>query len=600
MLKKIFIILFFIFFIISFNNIVKAEFVFISNVDGQMYSLPDLPFNVDDYYFYIISGYKYDGHFRGVAIPRSDDSVIYYDNNNNTLYFYVDSLEGYIFNCGSSGSSWNVVSFTNNSPMTAVSFDIETGNNYRHVLYCNTPIKDLTGDTVYAYNDLFYLECSTYEPTASLDIYTNYFSIDDIYNYNVYISKGNINNFKEMDYATLHTDDSDFYRFVAYDITENDTYYFKFVDNTNNQVQYLTLIVTNIFSGTDLLNLHLSTTEPTTDPIYVLSNKYYYNEPYNAEDDFLTNFDLDVSYGYDETYGYAPLSIQGYDEEKQMSYRQFQFKIVVNGVYKFKIMNFDTEEISYQTFIVDNIGIKNKWGEDVYYDNYNDNDEFDPTPVLFLEYVDTTTVRIRTQPFSFNELIMLQCFTKFSDGEFSQNRNIYNYTVDTGNTIYDYDDGLKESSIDLYYFYLDVKVDGNYTFQFYNIELDKYTESDIDVNIRQFVVDNIDKIEKFSDRMIAWCKLHFGILSYPFELIINIVGRTTSINFSEPVLYIPELKDPSTGVTFLDETSYNFNEAVNLNDTTKTIYNVYLVIVDVILIFLFIMLCKKTFEEVFK
>lgn len=168
-----------------------------------------------------------------------------------------------------------------------------------------------------------------------------------------------------------------------------------------------------------------------------------------------------------------------------------------------------------------------------------------------------------------------------------------------GNTIYN-DDGIKENSIDLYYFYLDVQVDGNYTFQFYNIELDKYTTANIDVNIRQFIIDNIDNIDKFSDKMIAWCKLHFGILSYPFELVINIVGRITSINFEEPIIYIPELKDPTTGVTFLTSTIYNLNSAVNINTTTQTLYNIYLVIVDVILIFLFINLCKKTFEEVFK
>lgn len=599
MLKKIFIVLIFIFIIFSFSQIVKADFVFVNSYNGQINTLPDLPFNVDDYYFFINSGYKGDSYIRAFAVPRNEKSSIYYDSSKHLLWASCET-QGLDLYKGPHMTSWHVSTFNKSLSMGNISFDGSTGENFRHVIYCNTSIKDLNGDIVFSYNTTYFLQASTYEPTNSLDIYTNYFSMSDLNNYNVYYSKGNLDNFIACDHATLHTDNNDFFRFVAYDITENDTYFFKFVDNKNNEIQYLSLTITNISSGLDLLNLHLSTTEPTTEPIYVLSNKYYYNEPYNAADDFLTNFDLDVSYGYDEPYNAAPLSVQGYDEEKQMSYRQFQFKIVVNGVYKFKIMNFKTQEISYKTFIVDNIGIKNKWGEDVYYDNYNENGEFDPTPVLFLEYVDTTTVRIRTQPFSFNELINLKCFTKFEDGEFSQNRNIYSFSLDTGNTIYDYDDGLKENSIDLYFFYQDVKVDGNYTFKFHNLLLNKDTESSIDVNIRQFIVDNIDNIEKFSDRMVAWCKLHFGILSYPFELIINIVGRTTSINFTEPILHIPELKDPSTGVTFLQETSYNFNDAVNINDTTKTIYSIYLVVVDVILIFLFIMLCKKTFEGVFK
>lgn len=92
----------------------------------------------------------------------------------------------------------------------------------------------------------------------------------------------------------------------------------------------------------------------------------------------------------------------------------------------------------------------------------------------------------------------------------------------------------------------------------------------------------------------------FGFLSYPFELVINIFGRVTNINFEEPIITIPELRDPTSDIVFFDGISYNFNNAVNINNTTKTIYDIYLVVVDVILIFLFVMLCKKTFEEVFK
>ncbi len=348
------------------------------------------------------------------------------------------------------------------------------------------------------------------------------------------------------------------------------------------------------------LNLHLSTTENTTEPIYVLSNKYYYNGEYNASDDFLNNYDIDVSYGYDEKYLYAPLSITGYDEEIGKSFTQYQFKIVVNGIYKFKILNFSTQEITYQTFNISNIGIKNQWGEDVYYDNYDEDGNFNPTPVLFLEYIDTTTVRIRTQPFSFNEIINLKCSTKFEDGEYQENRNIYNYSIDSGNTFYDNETGVKENIVDLYYFYIDVNVDGNYFFQFYNIENKNTTEGSIYVDINQFVIDNVDNIEKFTDKMVAWSKLHFGFLTYPFELIINIFGRVQNITIEEPVLTIPTLKDPFTKTIILNQTSYNLKDSVNISATSSFLYDIYLVLVDVILIFLFVMLCKKTFEEVFR
>lgn len=100
--------------------------------------------------------------------------------------------------------------------------------------------------------------------------------------------------------------------------------------------------------------------------------------------------------------------------------------------------------------------------------------------------------------------------------------------------------------------------------------------------------------------MIAWCKLHFGFLTYPFEVAVNIFGRAMNINYEEPVINIPELKDPTTQKIFFKGVSYNFNEAVNINDTTRTIYDIYLIIVDIILIFLFVNLLKRVFEGVFK
>lgn len=342
--------------------------------------------------------------------------------------------------------------------------------------------------------------------------------------------------------------------------------------------------------------------------------------------------------GLDSPYEYTMYSVKGFDEENQKYYTQLQFEIVLNGSYIFKIENLLTEEITYQTFNVTNKGIDNQYGDDVYYDNYNDDGEFDPTPVLFLEYIDASTVRIRTQPFIFNEYIMLKCYFS-SDGEnFEQIYNTYqsslSFTVGhstggwsgdgrTYNTSESHSSGslgsnhstggwsgggrldgetsdnLGSSSIDTYYFYQDVNVSGTYYFKFYNILLDKYTVASIDVDINQFVIDNIDNIDSFTDKMVAWSKLHFGFLVYPFELAINIFGRVTNINFTEPVLVIPELKSPFDGTIFFSGVDFNFNSILDIG-VVNTIYNIYLVVVDAILIFLFVSLCKKVFGEVFK
>ena len=331
--------------------------------------------------------------------------------------------------------------------------------------------------------------------------------------------------------------------------------------------------------------------------------------------------------GLDSPYEYTMYSVKGTDEENQKNYTQLQFEIVINGTYIFKIENLTTEEITYQTFNVTNKGIDNQYGDDVFYNNYNENGEFDPTPVLFLEYIDATTVRIRTQPFIFNEYIMLQCYFS-SDGEtFEQIYNTYQSTLtfttghytggwsgggrieDLGRPSGGWSGGgrsegetsedLGSSTIDIYYFYQDVVMSGTYYFRFYNIELDKYTTASIDVDINQFISDNIDNIDSFTSKMVAWSKLHFGFLTYPFELIYYFMSEVSSIDYDEPILTIPELKSPLDGTVFFNGVDFNFNSILNI-DIVNTIHNIYFIIVDVILIFLFVNLCYKVYEEVFK
>lgn len=601
MFKKIFltfsfIFVFFLFF--TFTNESKANFDI--NYDGEVISLPDLPIDerVSEQMlldFPYIIGYNSSEETFVFFIPREylTNGIFTFETRpgiiTNKLYYKIgDSLTyGRVYGYVLRDNTWTY------NPNIDVYINYKT--DFDSIVFCNVDIYQYDGREVF-FNSTFGFRLNFIEEENFYQVTsTNSISYDRFDSIEAYITnEAGDSYFLNWEYSDVY---EEFYIYY-FDIYKNGTYIITVKDKEKDEEYEFTIKCTEIDEDAFSLNLHLSTTEKTTEPIYVLSNRYYYEGEYDPLDDFLTNYDIDVSYGYEETYGYAPLPVTGYDEERQMNYCEYQFKIVVNGVYKFRILNFNTQEITYQTFVVDNIGIDNKWGEDIFYDNYNDDGEFDPTPVLFLEYVDTSTVRIRTQPFSFNELIMLQCFTKFEDGDFTQNRNIYSYTSDTGNTIYD-DDGVKNNNIELYYFYLDVQVDGNYTFQFYNIELDKYTESSIDVNIREFVIGNIDNIENFTDKMVAWSKLHFGFLVYPFELAINIFGRVTNINFTDPVLVIPELKSPFDGTTFFSGVNFNFNSILDIG-VVNTIYNIYLVVVDAILIFLFVSLCKKVFGEVFK
>ena len=393
-------------------------------------------------------------------------------------------------------------------------------------------------------------------------------------------------NWLAMHTRTLNDNDSEYYGFY-YDIKYNGAYYFKCIDTITNDTKSLSLNITNLKDKIDI-EFYLSNTDNTTEPIYILSNKYYYTGDYNPSDNFLTEYSVEISEGYEDSFNTFINTVYGYDESEGKNFVQYSYKVLVNGIYKLKITDYITGNISYITFNINNIGYKNKYGDDVYYD---ENGNFRPTPVLFLEYVNSTTVRIRTQPFTFNEFIMLECYTSFEDNEFTKNTNIYNYTVVQGGE-------FSESKIDMYYFYLDVQVDGIYYFKFYNIESKEYTQNSIDVNIKEFINNNLSNIDNFSDKMFIWARNHFGFLFYPFEFIISFLNRVLNINYSEPILTIPELREPFFNNKILDETVFNFNSILS-NSTIVFVYNIYLVVVDSILIFSFIIFCKHIFEEVF-
>lgn len=100
-----------------------------------------------------------------------------------------------------------------------------------------------------------------------------------------------------------------------------------------------------------------------------------------------------------------------------------------------------------------------------------------------------------------------------------------------------------------------------------------------------------DMNDYFSDR--------FGIIYYPFDLVIDFLTRvvdTCSNVSSSAVLNVPDLD--FMGVTLIHAFTFDFNSLL-VNDGLKTVYNIYLVVVDVILSLMLINLAKNTFAEVF-
>ena len=106
-----------------------------------------------------------------------------------------------------------------------------------------------------------------------------------------------------------------------------------------------------------------------------------------------------------------------------------------------------------------------------------------------------------------------------------------------------------------------------------------------------------EKNNRFND-LLKYFKERFGFLTYPFEFLVNFANRIFNINYSEPIIHIPELREPVNGNIIFNGLDFNFNSLLD-NNTFVYIYNIYLVAIDFIIVVLFIFLCKKEIEEVF-
>lgn len=89
-----------------------------------------------------------------------------------------------------------------------------------------------------------------------------------------------------------------------------------------------------------------------------------------------------------------------------------------------------------------------------------------------------------------------------------------------------------------------------------------------------------------------------GFLWTPFDIIIEVLNRILNINFYEPIIDIPEIKDPFTNTKLISSYSFNLNILLD-NNTLKTVHDFYLIGVDVVIIVSLVNLAKRKIEEVF-
>lgn len=330
-----------------------------------------------------------------------------------------------------------------------------------------------------------------------------------------------------------------------------------------------------------VLNLEVVPTEITTTLPVIIHTQF-------IEESKISTYNLKYSIDGEEYEDCPVRSLSGFEDGSLVGI-QYYLEVYRNGTYYFKFINNETGEEINEEVEIDNI---------VYtQDNINNyiNGVFKPTPFLNYEYVSDTEILLTTQKFTLEELGQLECsYCKYIEGsseEYSSDGvNVRAFTnEDTGETKYQFYINISNS---------EGNGDGTYFVRFYIKTLDEYTSAsasvffdDIVEHHKQTTFANL-QFQKFVD----FFKDRFGFLSYPFELIVDVLHRINRIQFVEPKINIPDIYEPVTHEKIVSATEFNFNDLLK-NDTLKNVHEIYLIIVDAILIFGIAMFAKN---QIFK
>lgn len=115
--------------------------------------------------------------------------------------------------------------------------------------------------------------------------------------------------------------------------------------------------------------------------------------------------------------------------------------------------------------------------------------------------------------------------------------------------------------------------------------------------IKSLFIPSDDFFSNYFTNLKDWFSDRLGFLFYPFELIMDILDKIVNINFSDPVIHIPDINEPFTNNKLISATTFDFNSLLS-NSILKNIHDIYLVGVDVVIVIALVNLAKRKWEEV--
>lgn len=115
--------------------------------------------------------------------------------------------------------------------------------------------------------------------------------------------------------------------------------------------------------------------------------------------------------------------------------------------------------------------------------------------------------------------------------------------------------------------------------------------------IKSLFIPSDDFFSNYFTNLKDWFSDRLGFLFYPFEIVIDILNKIANINFSDPVIHIPDINEPFTNKKLISSTTFDFNSLLS-NSILKNIHDIYLIGVDVVIIIALVNLAKRKWEEV--
>lgn len=95
--------------------------------------------------------------------------------------------------------------------------------------------------------------------------------------------------------------------------------------------------------------------------------------------------------------------------------------------------------------------------------------------------------------------------------------------------------------------------------------------------------------DAFSDRM--------GLLTYPISILFNFLDRMVNLSEQQPILRWGNIYLPGYAMPLVAAGQYNLNDAIGTS-TGKQLHDIYLVIVDAIMILAFVDLCRRKYQKI--